>query len=176
MDESVLEDVLVSAWSGLSPYIMPILIIAALITFRVWFAEIIAEILYVFKRKLDYLHFGRVVISGYQQAMLSVWSGICLWKKKHRKTYGVTEDAVACMNDASMELITVLELGLPFFDEELRSVVEDIIRECVREQQIWQGSKEKSEAFLRDCQAAFDKIENKISTRLMPTLEKKLRN
>lgn len=175
MEESVFDDVVISAWSGFAPYIMPIVFLVLAITFRVWLSEIAAEIVFVFRQKLSFLLWGRKIVPGQAEALRRVWADICEWNKAYRSSYSITEQSAVAINGATLDLISALELGLPYYDDEARQSAEEIMRECVRELQIWQGAKEKSEAFLRDYHSALDKIENKITNRLMPHLEALLR-
>ncbi len=173
-----LEDVLRSAWGGMTPYLMPLLILAVLCVLRVRVAEIFAEMYFVFVRRFQILggapESGRASVAGgafREERLERFWDALCNWRDAYRDAVGLTTDSLGKVHIANGLLILNIEKTLPFLPAELRALAEEISRDCIRERQIWQTAAEKREPFLKDAATAYAKIDRQIQHDLFPKLE-----
>jgi hypothetical protein len=183
--DPVLEDLLRSMWGGITPYLMPLVLLAVVCILRVRVAEILADIYYVFTRR--YQRLGGTGLSGAcgteqhgrplpsQERLERFWDALCNWREAYRDAVGLTAESLGKVHIANGLLVLNIEKALPFLPPELRATADEIIRDCIRERQIWQTAAEKREAFLKDAATAYAKIDRQIQQEIFPRLEERLR-
>lgn len=177
--DPVLEDMLRSVWGGITPYLMPLLLLALFCIIRVRVAEILAEMYYVFRRRYQALT-GITAITGSnaaaplpaarQERIGRFWDALCHWRDSYRDATGLNTESLGKIHIANGLLILNAEKALPFLTVELRKIIEEIMRDCIRERQIWQTAAEKREPFLKDAAIAFAKIDQEIQQEVLPRL------
>lgn len=180
MDETVLEDLLQGAWRGFSPYLVPLLLLATLCILRVRVAELLGEMYYVIRCRCARLSArrptGEIPLSPEGRQRLEwLWEDLCNWRQALRDNPGRAADGLGRVNDANGQLVNGLEKSLPYLPGLLRPLAEELMRDCMRERQIWRDTLEKGEAFLSDAAEAYARLDRRLTVEFMPPLERTLR-
>lgn len=185
MGDSILEDLFRSMWGGITPYLMPLFLLAALVFLRIRVGEILADIYYVFTRRYQALC-GKAsqtaVATGdfpalsapHQERLERFWDALCNWRDAYRDAVGLNADSLGKVHIANGLLVLNIEKALPFLPAHLRAIADEIVRDCIRERQIWQTAAEKRDAFLKDAATAYAKIDRQIQDDLFPGMQKLL--
>lgn len=179
--DPVLEDLLRSAWGGITPYLMPLFLLAVLCILRVRVAEMLGEMYYVFQRRFQSLGGGAAstlpgeAAPAFRQERLErFWDALCNWRDAYRDAVGLSADSLGKIHVANGLLILNIEKALPFLPGKLRELADEIARDCIRERQIWQTAAEKREPFLKDAATAYAKIDRQIQQDIFPQLQQLL--
>lgn len=182
--DPVLEDLLKAVWSGITPYLMPLFLLALVCILRVRVAEILGEMYFVFRKRYEQLEgvrpaaegaeAGKGLRAGQQERLEKFWDALCNWRDAYRDAIGLSVESLGKVNIANGLLILNIEKAQPFLSPALRELADEVARDCIRERQIWQTAAEKREPFLKDAATAYAKIDRQIQQEILPKLQEML--